>query len=89
MKLHYLLQKCSFFLIKLAAFQASGAARVKLCQNGIVFFLIRLVVFSGQRRRSYETTPKWHDFLVINPVALAADSRAEKRTAEYRMSNNE
>ena len=30
MKLHYLLQKCSFFLIKLAAFQASGAARVKL-----------------------------------------------------------
>jgi len=39
--------------------------------------------------RLYETTPKWHDFLVINPVALAADSRAEKRTAEYRMSNNE
>ena len=30
MKLHHLLQKCSFFLIKLAAFQASGAARVKL-----------------------------------------------------------
>ena len=30
MKLHHLLQKCSFFLIKLAAFQASGAARMKL-----------------------------------------------------------
>jgi hypothetical protein len=30
MKLHHLLQKCSFFLIKLAAVQASGAAYVKL-----------------------------------------------------------
>jgi hypothetical protein len=30
MKLHHLLQKCSFFLIKLAAFQASGAACMKL-----------------------------------------------------------
>ena len=30
MKLHHLLQKCSFFLIKLAAFLASGAARMKL-----------------------------------------------------------
>jgi hypothetical protein len=28
MKLHHLLQKCSFFLIKLAAFQASGAAYI-------------------------------------------------------------
>jgi len=27
---HHLLQKCSFFLIKLAAFQASGAAYMKL-----------------------------------------------------------
>jgi hypothetical protein len=36
MKLHHLLQKCSFFLIKLAAFQASGGARVKLRQNGTV-----------------------------------------------------
>jgi hypothetical protein len=33
MKLHHLLQKCSFFLIKLAAVQASGGARLKLhCQ---------------------------------------------------------
>jgi len=32
-KLHHLLQKCSFFLIKLAAFQASGAARMKLHEN--------------------------------------------------------
>ena len=30
MKLHRLLQKCSFFLIKLAAFQASGFAYMKL-----------------------------------------------------------
>jgi hypothetical protein len=30
MKLHHLLQKCSFFLIKLAAVLASGAARMKL-----------------------------------------------------------
>ena len=30
MKLNHLLQKCSFFLIKLAAFQASGAAYMKL-----------------------------------------------------------
>jgi hypothetical protein len=30
MKLHHLLQKCSFFLIKLAAFLASGAACMKL-----------------------------------------------------------
>jgi hypothetical protein len=30
MKLHHLLQKCSFFLIKLAAFRASGGARMKL-----------------------------------------------------------
>jgi hypothetical protein len=29
MKLHHLLQKCSFFLIKLAAFQASGGACMK------------------------------------------------------------
>ncbi len=31
---------------------------------------------------SYETTPKWHGFLMINLVALAAGARAEKRTAE-------
>jgi len=30
MKPHHLLQKCSFFLIKLAAFLVSGAARMKL-----------------------------------------------------------
>jgi hypothetical protein len=36
MKLHHLLQKCSFFLIKLAAVQASGCAHMKLGQNGTV-----------------------------------------------------
>jgi hypothetical protein len=30
---------------------------------------------------SHETTPKWHGFLMINLVALAAGGRAEKRTA--------
>jgi hypothetical protein len=36
MKLHHLLQKCSFFLIKLAAVQASGAAYMKLRLAGTV-----------------------------------------------------
>jgi hypothetical protein len=40
MKLHHLLQKCSFFLIKLAAVQASGGARVKLQRNGFDFLLL-------------------------------------------------
>jgi hypothetical protein len=40
MKLHGLLQKCSFFLIKLAAFLASGGAHMKLRQNGTVSFSI-------------------------------------------------
>ena len=30
------------FLIRLAAFQASGAARMKLRQNGTVFYRVRL-----------------------------------------------
>jgi len=38
MKLHHLLQKCSFFLIKLAVFQASGAARVKLHFKSWIWF---------------------------------------------------
>jgi hypothetical protein len=45
-----------------------------------VSFLIRLDA-RGQRRRSYETTPKWHDFLVIKLAALAASGRTEQRTA--------
>jgi hypothetical protein len=32
MKLHHLLQKCSFFLIKLAAFQASGWAEQRTAE---------------------------------------------------------
>jgi hypothetical protein len=44
-KLHHLLQKCSFFLIKLAAFLARGGAHMKLGQNGIVSFSIKLAVF--------------------------------------------
>jgi len=33
---------------------------------------------------SYETTPKWHGFLMTKLAALAAGGRAEQRTAEYR-----
>ena len=36
---------------------------------------------------SYETTPKWHGFLMTKLAALAAGGRAEQRTAEYRISN--
>ena len=32
----------------------------------------------------YETTPKWHGFLMNKLAALAAGGRAEQRTAEYR-----
>ena len=35
----------------------------------------------------YETTPKWHGFLMNKLAALAAGNRAEHRTAEYRISN--
>jgi hypothetical protein len=52
MKLHHLLQKCSFFLIKLAAFLASGAACMKL--QSFLFDLTGR--FFGQRRRLYETS---------------------------------
>ena len=45
----------------------------------------------------YETTPKWHGFLMIRLAALEAGSRAEQRTAacdefsriEYRITNIE
>jgi hypothetical protein len=50
MKLHHLLQKCSFFLIKLAAFLASGGAYMKLGPNGIVSFAIRLNAFQASGR---------------------------------------
>ena len=43
----------------------------------------------GDWLRSYETTPKWHCFLIIKLTALAACDRAEKRTAEYRITNFE
>jgi hypothetical protein len=33
--------------------------------------------FSGQRLRSYETTPKWHGFLMIKLAALAAGGWAD------------
>jgi hypothetical protein len=46
------------------------------------FFYDQTGRFVGQRRRSYETTPKWHGLLTIKLAALAAGGRAEQRTAE-------
>jgi hypothetical protein len=49
------------------------------------FFIDQTGRFSGQRLRSYETTPKWNVFLVIR---LAASMIwIKQRTAEYRISN--
>jgi hypothetical protein len=51
------------------------------CQKNKILF--RLVSFSsgldarGQRRRSYETTPKWHGFLMIKLAAFQAGGWAE------------
>jgi hypothetical protein len=41
-----------------------------------VSFLIRLDA-RGQRRRLYETTSKWHGFLMIKLAAFQASSWAE------------
>ena len=38
---------------------------------------------------SYEIEPEWDGFLMIRLAALAAGSRAEQRTAEYRITNIE
>jgi hypothetical protein len=38
----------------------------------------------GQRRRLYETTPKWHGFLIINLAALATGRNSEPQNIEYR-----
>ena len=70
------------YLIFFSAFSAISAV------NFYVSFLIRLDA-RGQRRRLYETTPEWHVFLMIRPAALATGSRAEQRTAEYRITNFE
>ena len=55
-------------------------------QNYKVSFQIRLAVFFGQRRRLYETTPKWHGFY---DYTGRFGSRVKQRTAEYRITNNE
>jgi len=44
-------------LIRLAAFQARGAARVKLRQNGIVSFSIKLAAFQASGGAE-----AWHHF---------------------------
>ena len=58
MKLHHLLQKRSSFLIKLAVFLASGAARVKLRQNGTIsWWLTRLLWQPAARLKSEPQNP--------------------------------
>jgi len=52
---------------------------MKLRQNGTVSLSIRLAA-RGQRLRSYETTPKWHGFLMIKLAAFQASGWAEPRT---------
>jgi len=44
------------------------------------FYFDKTGHFSGQRRRSFETTPKWHVFLVISLAAAMA--WIKQRTAE-------
>ncbi len=59
-------------------------------KNEILFlFSCDLVVFLADNNSFYETTPKWHGFLMINLVALTAGGLAEKRTAEFRITNIE
>ena len=56
MKLHHLLQKCSFFLIKLAVFQASGAAYMKL--HGMMidewWMSLRSALFKTREPQNFE-----------------------------------
>ena len=52
-------------LIRLAAFQASGGARMKLPQNGTVSFPIRLAAFQargGARVKLHEIQCRFHEF---------------------------
>jgi hypothetical protein len=44
-----------------------------------LFGICDLLFFNG----SFETTPKWHCFLMIKLATLAAGGRTEQRTAEY------
>jgi hypothetical protein len=37
---------------------------------------------SGQRLRSYETSPKWHGFLMINLAAFEAGLNSEPQNIE-------
>jgi hypothetical protein len=57
MKLHHLLQKCSFFLIKLAAFLARGGARMKLHQIRCHFREVPHAVTEFRLRRRPRTRP--------------------------------
>ena len=58
MNLHHLLQKCSFFLIKLAAFQASGGARMKLHEIKCHFREVPHAVTEYRFRRRPRTRPR-------------------------------
>jgi hypothetical protein len=51
-----------------------------LCGELLCFFHDQTGRFFRQRRRSYETTPKWHSVMMINlPVSMAW---IKQRTAE-------
>jgi len=52
-------------------------------QMSLLSSLIR-VDARGQRRRLYETTPKWHCFSSMKPAALAAGRNSEPQNIEYR-----
>jgi hypothetical protein len=55
-------------------------------------FLFRLNwPFFGQRRRLYETTPKWRGFLMIRPAAFQAGGGARIRTTadDYSLQTHE
>jgi hypothetical protein len=76
----YKIDRIPYFDIRYSLFDI----RYSLFQS---FFSDQTGRFSGQRRRSYETTPKWHGFLMINLAASMA--WIKQRTAEYPLSNDE
>ncbi len=101
MKLHRLLQKCSFFLIRLAAFLASGGARMKLhlfrqdLQDYQDFFgLVYLSCPSCQKMyclcRQVFYSIKLAAFQASGAarMKLHVAGTANRRTAEYRMSKD-
>ena len=90
---HHLLQKCSFFLIKLAALQASGGAYMKLRQNGIVSFSIRLAAFQARGAAYMKLRQNGIVSLMIRPAVFLAGGQSYMKRhqlkANRRISNIE